>query len=88
MTGRLRAETVAVLLLLFTSCVQAAKNMNGEPGQYKISNDNPHSKESYSTDYEAEYFEVYSEKIKTRYSEVHWRMHDPIRLPEHVIERF
>jgi hypothetical protein len=61
-----------------------ADNMNGAPGQYKVTN----SANAYSTDYSAEYFEVYSQKIKTLYSEVHWKGHDPIPLPEEIVRRF
>lgn len=66
----------------------ALANMNGQPGQYKISNGNPQSKVAFSTDYASEYFDVYSPVIKTQYSEVFWRMMDAVPLPDAIISRF
>lgn len=65
-----------------------AANMNGEPGQYKIANSNTNSKTIFSTDYTAEYFEVYSQPITSRYSEVFWRQQDPVELPPEIKTRF
>jgi hypothetical protein len=45
---------VAVLLMILSSGA-AASNMNGKPGQYKIANAH-----QYVTDYQHEYFQVYS----------------------------
>mmetsp|Transcript_6279 Transcript_6279/g.17704 ORF Transcript_6279/g.17704 Transcript_6279/m.17704 type:complete len:1276 (+) Transcript_6279:1-3828(+) len=60
-----------------------SNNMNrGGPG-YSVANS-----ATYSTDFNAEYFEVFSDKISTLYSEVHWRMHSDIPLPENIVERF
>lgn len=71
---------VAVLLLLLSSVT--ADNMN--KGQYTIANS-----ETFVTDYhEHEYFEVYSPPIKTRYSEVFWRMQEAVPLPVDIQKRF
>ena len=68
---------VAVLILL---CHAAAVNMNGE---YMIANSL-----TYSTEYKADYFEVYSPVIRTQYSQVYWRMQDPVPLPPSILKRF
>ena len=63
-------------------------NMNGE---YFIGNPNPNSKIPFSTNYaekKMEFFEVYSQPIRTRYAEVFWTMSPSIRLPQHIIDRF
>lgn len=65
-----------------------AKNMNGAPGQYKIANGDASKGIHYQTDYQSEYFEVYSPAIKTRYSEVFWRGMAPVPLPQEIIQRF
>ena len=66
----------------------AEGNMNGKPGQYKIANGNPASPKAYSTDYNAEYFDVYGPTIKTRYSEVYWKMQEAVPIPEAIRKRF
>lgn len=63
-------------------------NMNGKAGQYKISNGNPLSGKSFSTDYTAEFFDVYSPPIKTRYSEVFWTGLPTVPLPSEIVQRF
>jgi len=96
MTVQLSNAAVAALLLLSLSAPCDAKTMNGRPGQYKIANGDPVASynsggTTYSTDYdrnETEYFEVYSDLIRTRYSEVHWRMSSPIPLPDGIVSRF
>lgn len=62
--------------------------MNGRPGQYKIANPNTLVSASYSTDYTSEFFEVYTPAIRTRYSEVFWRLVDLVPLPPHIVQRF
>jgi hypothetical protein len=59
--------------------------MNGEPGRYSIANS-----DKFVTDYDdtVEYFDVLSDKISTLYSEVHWRMHGDIKLPDEITRRF
>lgn len=61
-----------------------AKNMN-QGGSYKIANS-----DTFDADYKdnREYFDVYSNPIKTLYSQVHWTTHRDIKLPQDVIERF
>eukprot|EP00961_Rhodomonas_salina_P007986 108157-Rhodomonas_salina.2 len=82
-----RIAAVAGVLVLLAGLVSG--NMNGQPGQYKIANGNPGATgATYSTDYKAEYFEVYSQPIKTRYSEVYWRMQEAVPLPPEIKERF
>ncbi|CAB9526280.1 expressed unknown protein [Seminavis robusta] len=80
------------ILLSFLLVTASAKNMNGVSGQYKIANglssSSSSAQQQYSTDYTAEYFEVYSAVIKTRYSEVFWASMPPVPLPHHVVERF
>jgi len=72
-----------------------AKNMND--GLYFISNgvdsnnndnNNRRKKKGYSTDYAAEYFEVYSPPIRSHYSQVFWAAMTPVSLPTDIIERF
>lgn len=77
-----------IAVLLHCSAVVQGKNMNGQPGQYKIANPNTLSSKDFSTDYDVEYFDVYSPPIKTRYSEVFWTMMDKVSLPQNIIERF
>lgn len=77
---------IALVVAAWSQPSQAA-NMNGRPGQYKISNGNSLSNASFSTDYDAEYFEVFSPVIRTRYSEVYWKMQDAVPLPDSVRER-
>lgn len=81
-------------LFLFTSAVAAllclgdklplnavrAENMNG---LYQLAN-----APLYSTLYSSEFFDVYSPEIRTRYSEVYWRMQDPVPLPAYIQDRF
>ena len=55
-------------------------------GDYAIANSKGSS--LYNSTYSAEFFQVYSRPIKTRYSEVFWTMQDPIALPQHIIQRF
>lgn len=72
---------VTVLLMMIMSFV-AAENMNA--GQYLIANS-----EAFPTSYhDHEYFDVYSPLIKTRYSEVYWRMQEAVPLPTDIQERF
>jgi hypothetical protein len=66
--------------LLLLQHVANAVNMNGE---YTVTNSL-----TYSTKYEAEYFEVYSPLIRTLYSEVFWKFQDPVVLPPAIVERF
>jgi len=72
---------MAVLLLLLSSFA-VAENMNS--GQYKISNSDTHTTNYHNH----EYFEVYSPLIKTRYSEVFWRMQEAVPLSDEIRERF
>jgi hypothetical protein len=66
--------------------VAMAVNMNGRPGQYKIANKHG----SFSTDYDnrTSYFDVYSEPIRTRYSEVYWKVQDPIPIDPKIANYF
>jgi hypothetical protein len=51
---------------------------------YRIANS-----ETFDTSYSGkEYFDVYSNPIRTLYSQVHWRNHFNISLPEHIAKRF
>eukprot|EP00117_Sycon_ciliatum_P033947 scpid107755/ scgid26010/ len=85
---------------MFTLCVAAftwlavcshaveLQNMNG---LYAISNPNLQSSAKFSTDYstkDAEYFDVYSPPIKTRYGQVWWTLMDPVTIPDEIIQRF
>ena len=81
-------------LLLLAACLavcsQAAelKNMNG---LYHISNPNAGSQMEFNTDYStknAEYFDVYSPPIKTRYGQVWWTLMDPVTIPDEIVQRF
>lgn len=77
------------MLSLLSASLVHAKNMNGKPGQYKIANPS-RDENSYSTDYDdaTEFFDVYSPPIKTRYSEVFWKVLNLLDLPEEIVERF
>lgn len=73
---------ISMLLLVLLLGVAASENMNGN--DYKVANSDQHPT-NYHND---EYFEVYSPPIKTLYSQVFWKMQDPVPLPEHVQKRF
>ena len=74
------------------SLFAVAQNMNGNI--YYISNPNTSSTHHFSTDYttqynsKVEYFDVYSDPITSRYSEVFWTVMDPVALPEEIVTRF
>jgi hypothetical protein len=71
---------VGLLLINFTFA--AAENMNH--GTYQVANS-----DIYKTSFESrEYFDVYSPPIKTRYSEVYWRMQEAVPLSKDIQERF
>ena len=72
---------IVVCLLLLPSFVVAVTMNNGH---YKLANSDTHPTNYHSH----EWFEVYSPPIKTRYSEVFWRMQDAVPLPDNIIERF
>lgn len=55
--------------------------MNGDG--YEVAN-----APTFSSDYTADYFEVYSPLIRSQYSEVFWRMQEPVSLPDEIQERF
>lgn len=87
LSASLRGLTLFPTLLLLgtTTSTTFAKNMNG--GEYLIANAKEGSS-SYDTHYKAEYFDVYSPTLKSRYSEVIWRGYDKIPLPEETVQRF
>lgn len=86
---RAMERNVALSVLLFILAGGAtAKNMNGVPGQYKIANGNESTGVKFKTDYTAEFFEVYSPPIQTRYSEVFWAGLPKVALPDRILERF
>jgi hypothetical protein len=63
-------------------------NMNG---LYTIANPNPKAPQPFSTDFaskNAEYFDIYSDPIRTVYGQVYWKMMDPIPLPPEIVSRF
>jgi hypothetical protein len=74
--------------VIAASFLMASGNMNGVPGQYKISGGDMNSSINYSTDFTGEYFDVYSNPITTEYSQVYWRMQPPIALPADFVKRF
>jgi len=81
MTILLKVISVSMMAVLFIhATIISAQNMNMD---YKIANS-----ETYSSKYDSEYFEVYSPLIKSQYSQVVWRMLDPVALPKDIIERF
>ena len=55
---------------------------------YRIANGDAASSQEYSTEYTAEYFDVYSPLIRTQYSQVYWAMQTPVPLPEEIVQRF
>eukprot|EP00980_Cylindrotheca_fusiformis_P016758 scaffold5048_cov121-Cylindrotheca_fusiformis.AAC.9 len=68
--------------MLEKSCCGGGKH---EPGRYVITNSNTF-KTTYGED--REYFEVYSKKIKSLYSQVHWKSHGSMSLPKNIVNRF
>jgi hypothetical protein len=78
----------SIFLFFAVAVIGSAKNMNGEPGQYKIANGDESQNSQFQTDYTAEYFEVYSGTIQTRYSEVFWTGMPLVPLPDDIVERF
>jgi len=63
-------------------------NLNG---LYAIANPNPKAPQPFSTDFStknAEYFDIYSDPIRTVYGQVYWKMMDPIPLPPEIVSRF
>jgi hypothetical protein len=67
-----------------------ARNMNGGGGggsssssHYKVANS-----DTFDTNYQDDYFEVYSLPIQTLYSQVHWKAHGDIPLPDDIVQRF
>jgi hypothetical protein len=65
-----------------------APNMNGE---YGIAN--PHNNGKFSSNYSqlhptAEYFDVYSPPISTKYGQVFWTMMDEVQLDPQLVQRF
>lgn len=80
-TSFLGKEAVLLLFVLLLSNT-AADNMN--KGDYKLANSDEH-RTSYHND---EYFEIYSPPIKTKYSQVFWRMQEAVPIPIKVQERF
>ena len=63
-------------------------NMNGP---YVIANGGELNGVTFSTDYStknAEFFDVYSPPIRTRYGEVFWTLLDPVPLPQDIVQRF
>ena len=71
----------AVVWLLFLSTTMA-DNMNDLT--YKVANS-----DIYTADFgNADFFEVYSPLIRTRYSEVHWTTQDPVPLSDEIRARF
>lgn len=81
------------ILLLGSFAVSTVKSAAGGNlnGLYTIANPNPAAPLQFSTDYStkgAEFFDVYSPPIRTRYGEVFWTMMDPVPLPDDVRERF
>lgn len=53
-------------------------------GIYQIAN----AMAQHSTEYEAEFFDVYSHPIHSYYSQVYWKAMDPVSLPNYIVERF
>jgi hypothetical protein len=71
------------LVKLFLSYhVAVAENMN--QGEYMVANS-----DTFETEYkDREYFDVYSNPIKSLYSQVHWKSHGHMSLPEDIVKRF
>lgn len=64
----------------------AANMIPGPPPT--ISNPNVLAAKPFSTEYTAEYFDLYSKPLRTRYSEVYWASQGELPLPEELVERF
>lgn len=53
-------------------------------GEYLVANS-----DTFGTNYkDREYFDVYSKPIKSLYSQVHWKSHGQMPLPEDIVQRF
>mmetsp|Transcript_56578 Transcript_56578/g.137387 ORF Transcript_56578/g.137387 Transcript_56578/m.137387 type:complete len:937 (+) Transcript_56578:126-2936(+) len=79
---------IAMLLLqMMAAVLVVVEGKNMIDGNYDIAN-GLQSQSHYSTKYDAEYFDVYSPKIKSLYSQVYWADMEPVKLPQHIIDRF
>ncbi len=77
------------LFLLFIQSllsVSSGMNMNGDI--YNISNPNKTSTNQFSTNYQSNYFDVYSLPITSRYGDVYWTMMDDVLLPDHIVKEY
>ena len=84
------AVTLLLMVAGLISCVWTIElqNMNG---LYHIANPNIYSEVTFNTDFSkknAEFFDVYSPPIITRYGEVFWTTMAPIPLPDNIVKRF
>ena len=92
-SGNKKEANMRVLVLVALAALAAAKradiqNMNG---LYEISNPNVDSTAQFSTDYstkDAEYFDVYTPPITSRYGEVYWTLMKPSPIPADIVQRF
>lgn len=79
------------MITLFTLLAISLPNLNGDI--YDISNRNYTSNKKFSTNFNdvnknAEYFDVYSPPITSKYAETYWTMMAPVLLPQKIIDRF
>ena len=82
---------LGVVVLLGMALIASSEELANMNGLYEISNPNVVSGATFSTDYakkDAEFFDVYSPPITTRYGEVFWTMMAPVSLPDDVVKRF
>ena len=91
--GRLLVLLVVCCCVSSNKLLVTAKNMND--GRYVIANamnsddgDHKNKKKQYSTDYQAEFFDVYSPPIRSRYAQVFWAEMAPVPLPPEIVARF
>ena len=81
---------IAMLLLQMMTAMVVVVQVDGKnmiDGDYDVAN-GLQSPSRYSTKYDAEYFDVYSPKIRSFYSQVFWADMEPVKLPQHIIDRF
>lgn len=78
---------MAAFLILPIAIIMAtsSNNMNGE---YTIANPNPASGVVWNSEYQQEFFDVYTPNISTQYSECFWTMIGPVPLPDAIVKRF
>ena len=82
-------KLISLILSLFV--LTNSQNLNGDI--YSISNPNTIDNYDFSTNFKeistkAEYFDIYSPIITSKYGEVYWTMMEAVKLPNNIVDRF